>query len=148
MHPKYQRGFTLIEVLVAATILFTTLGSAMLTYQTVMKSSQRATAVLEVLKVTEAAQQHIRKAIRDDAEENAPTVLSGRTSLSGTEINWSAEQVVAGAPPARLDDSALEQVSYAPRFFQYEVSMTLVRGTTERSFSYLELAWQSRLEEL
>jgi|GEM_PF-1117120 len=145
---RLRNGFTLIEVLVAATILFATLATAMLTYQTVMNSSQRAAQLVSMLKVTEAAQQHIQKAIRDEALENPPQQLSGRTNLFGVEINWQAVRVASAPPPPGFSDETLDDVQYQERFFQYEVTLNLRKDTTERDYVYNELAWRESLQEV
>lgn len=143
---RSEQGFTLIEVIVAATILFAAIGTGMLSYQTAMHSSQRAGQLLELLKVTDTAQQHIQKAIRDAVAEGQNGPLNGRTQLFNVYIDWQAEPSIMGSPPTRFDPDQLEEVEYATRFYQYQVALTMRNDQVERNFIYLELAWHDDLQ--
>lgn len=144
---EHARGFTLVEVLVAAVILFTVLGTAMLAYQTSMHSSERAASLINMLKVAEVSQQHIRKAIRDAVAEGRQDDLDGQTRLFGVDINWRASRIRSESPPEQFDPDMLDDVLYADRYHQYRVWLTLTFGTTERTYEYLEFAWESGLRE-
>ena len=145
-----SRGFTLIEVLIAGVILFMALAAGMSAYQTAMGGSQAAAQQVKLMQVSELVQAHIKKAIQDAVSDNgqglAPQQLDGQTALFEVDVNWQASLVEQGSPPARFDESALNDVNYAPRFFQYQVTLQLHHDSRARSFTYRELAWSPRTE--
>jgi prepilin-type N-terminal cleavage/methylation domain-containing protein len=134
---RIQRGFTLVEVLVAAVIMFTVLATATLSVRTALDASDRASRITELL----APLPWIVPAVRETLRAEPVPEIEGRGVLFGVEYHYTATTVRFGAPPPRFDPTATDFVSYQPRFRLYDVELELERDGTRRRFLYQEVAW-------
>jgi prepilin-type N-terminal cleavage/methylation domain-containing protein len=135
---RRQRGFTLLEVLIAATILFTALAVATETYRSNLLASSRAEALVTMLTPLPMITSSIRSQLRSNPVEK----LDGGSELLGVRYEWEANTARYGAPPRRFDPDATDFITYRPRFRLYDVRLTLHRGQQKRVFLYQELAWE------
>jgi len=137
-----ERGFTLIEVLIAAVIMFTVLATATLSLRTALHSSERATRTTKLLAPLPWITPTIRDSLREISSSKLPSDHDGEGLLFGVQYRYHATLVRFGAPPARFDVDVADFVEYAPRFGLYDVELELeLEGETSR-FVYQELAWQ------
>lgn len=136
---KRQGGFTLLEVLIAATILFTVLAVATETYRNSLLASGRAEGLVSLLTPLPL----ITSSIRSQLRSNPVETLAGGSELLGVDYRWEAATVRYGSPPRRFDPDATDFVDYPQRYRLYDVRLTLRRGSQQRSFIYQELAWES-----
>jgi prepilin-type N-terminal cleavage/methylation domain-containing protein len=135
---KREQGFTLIEVLIAATILFTVLAVASETYRNALLASSKAQAVVEMLTPLPLVTSSIRNQLRANPAEQ----LEGAGELLGVQFSWQAETARYGAPAPRFDPDAADFIDYGQRYRLYDVKLQLrVRGH-ERSYLYQEIAWE------
>ncbi len=137
MSPKRQFGFTLVEVLIAAVILFTVLAMATLSLRTVMTASERAARVTELL----APLPWITPAIRESLRADPAPERSGEGVMFGVAYRYVARTARFGAPPPRFDPDAASFVEYGPRFRLYDVELELELDGESSRFLYQELAW-------
>jgi prepilin-type N-terminal cleavage/methylation domain-containing protein len=128
---RRQHGFTLVEVLIAAVIMFMVLATAALSLRTAAHASERATRTVELTPV-------IRESLRNDPADER----SGAGRLFGVEYRFRANIVRLGAPPTRFDPDVADFTEYAPRFALYDVELELERDGETTSFLYQELAWR------
>ncbi len=135
---RRQRGFTLLEVLIAATILFTALAVATETYRSNLVASSRAEALVSMLTPLPLITSSIRSQLRSNPVEK----LDGGSELLGVRYEWEANTVRYGAPPRRFDPDATDFITYQPRFRLYDIRLTLHRGPQQRVFLYQEMAWE------
>jgi prepilin-type N-terminal cleavage/methylation domain-containing protein len=133
-----QRGFTLLEVLIAATILFTVLAVAAETYRNSLLASGRAQGLVTMLTPLPL----ITSAIRNQLRSNPVEKLSGSSELLGVGYEWEAITVRHGSPPYRFDPDMTDFVSYPKRFRLYDIRLKLRRARQEREFLYQEIAWE------
>jgi prepilin-type N-terminal cleavage/methylation domain-containing protein len=133
-----QRGFTLLEVLIAATILFTVLAVATETYRNSLLASSRAQGLVTMLTPLPL----ITSAIRNQLRSNPVEKLSGSSELLGVGYEWEAITVRYGSPPYRFDPDMTDFVSYPKRFRLYDIRLKLRRAKQEREFLYQEIAWE------
>ena len=133
-----QRGFTLLEVLIAATILFTVLAVATETYRNSLLASGRAQGLVTMLTPLPL----ITSAIRNQLRSNPVEKLSGSSELLGVGYEWEAITVRYGSPPYRFDPDMTDFVSYPKRFRLYDIRLKLRRAKQEREFLYQEIAWE------
>jgi prepilin-type N-terminal cleavage/methylation domain-containing protein len=133
-----ERGFTLIEVLIAATILFMVLATAGYSYQSSLLASRKAEGLIAILTPLPMILETVRNELRahPDAES------SGQGTLLGVHYGFEAKTVRYEPPPARFDPDQAVFAKYAPRFRLYDVSLTLAHGGTRRRYLYQELAWE------
>ena len=142
MSVREQRGFTLIEVLIAAVIMFTVLATATVSLRGAMHASERASRTTELLAPLPWITPTIRERLREYLGDNLATERSGEGVVFGVEYRFHASLVRSGAPPSRFDVDAAEFVEYAPRFGLYDVELELEREGEKSRFVYQELAWQ------
>ncbi len=132
-----QLGLTLIEVLLAATILFTTLAVAADAYRTSVAASRKAATSVKMLAPLPGIITAVQEALRADPQDR----LSGSGQLLGVNYKFDAITLKFAAPPSGFDQDSAEFVEYQPRFRLYKVDLTLMVGSADRVFSYRELAW-------
>jgi prepilin-type N-terminal cleavage/methylation domain-containing protein len=135
---KRERGFTLLEVLIAATILFTVLAVATETYRNSLLASSRAEGMVKLLTPLPLVTSSIRSQLRSNPVET----LSGGAELLGVNYSWQATTARYGSPPRRFDPDATDFVDYPQRFRLYDVELTLRHGSQQRVFLYQEVAWE------
>jgi prepilin-type N-terminal cleavage/methylation domain-containing protein len=135
---RRQAGFTLLEVLIAATILFTVLAVATETYRNALLASSRAEGLVNLLTPLPL----ITSAIRSQLRSNPVEKLDGSAELLGVRYEWDATTVRHGSPARRFDPDFADFRDYPQRFRLYDVRLKLARGGQERVFLYQELAWE------
>ena len=134
---RRQRGFTLIEVLIAATILFVAIAVISETYRASMQASRRAESVTAMLAPLPLIVSAIRSTLRDDPAERR----EGESELLGVRYRFEASTARFEAPPRRFDPDTAEFRDYPPRFRLYDVRLVLSHAGHERTYLYQELAW-------
>jgi len=136
-----QRGFTLIEVLIAAVIMFTVLATATVSLRAAMHASERASRTTELLAPLPWITPTIRERLREHSGDNLATEHSGEGVVFGVEYRFHALLVRSAAPPPRFDPDVIDFIEYAPRFGLYDVELELEREGEKSRFVYQELAW-------
>ncbi|WP_258807324.1 type II secretion system protein [Pseudidiomarina sp. CB1] len=132
-------GFTLIEVLIAMTILTASVVTAMLAFQNNMRNSAKAAEVTHLLTQVEV----LRSAIEFDLQHTDRR--QQELFSQGVRATWKAEQVAYEAPAKYFSDAELDFREYGPRYRLYAVTLTMEFGTSRREFNYEELVWDERL---
>jgi prepilin-type N-terminal cleavage/methylation domain-containing protein len=133
-----ERGFTLIEVLIAGMILFIVIAAATEAYRGSLLSSRKAEATVRLLTPLPLITAAVRDALRAKPEER----VTGGAELLGVKYEFEAVTARYGAPPARFDPDAADFRDYPPRFRLYDVRLTLSSGDARRTVDYQELAWE------
>ena len=135
---KLERGFTLIEVLIAATILFTVLVVASESYRNALLASSKAQTVVEMLTPLPLVTASIRNQLRANPTER----LQGEAELLGVQYRWQAETALYGAPAPRFDPDEAAFTEYGKRYRLYDVTLKLRLRGQQRTYLYQELAWE------
>lgn len=136
MTASRQKGFSLVETLVASVILFSALTSAFLAFQGALIGSLKAESRLELLKAVPQARRSITSLVQESKAS------SGKGVADGVVYAWTAELQTAGVI-LDLDSGSVGDVG-APServFSLWQVSVILERGGVERQFSFTELSW-------
>ena len=136
---RSNSGFTLIEVLIAMTILSASVVTAMLAFQNNMRNSAKAAEVTHLLTQVEV----LRSAIEFNLHET--DIREQQLQSQGVEANWQAKQMAYAAPSKYFSDAELDYVTYGPRYRLYEVKLEVRFGSSQRTFYYEELVWDKRL---
>jgi hypothetical protein len=132
-----QAGFTLLEVLIAATVMFVVIAVAAETYRGALLASRRAENVVGMLAPLPLIVAAVRSSLRDDPVETK----DGASELMGVRYRFEATTARFGAPPTQFSPDAGRVVQYSPRFRLYDVRLTLNYQGQERVYLYQELAW-------
>lgn len=135
---RRERGFTLVEVLIAATILFVVIAAAADAYRSALLSSRRAESLVRLLTPLPLITAAVRDAVRAKPGER----VEGTGELLGVAYRFEAVTVKYAPPPPRFDPDDAEFRSYPPRFRLYDVRLTLRGGERERTYLYQEFAWE------
>lgn len=149
LNHRYQlnvRGFTLLEVLVSAVILFLVI--AMLT-QIFATSSRASKAAERTVKVTSSMPLFVQS-IKEKLVNETPDIgatQSGEGRLLDLRYEWTAEVIEFKAPPDRLDIDIGRNVSYQPKFALWRVELIIGQNEYERAVTYKEFTWIETNEE-
>jgi len=136
---KSSQGFTLLEILVASTILFSSIAVISLIFKTSYVTSEKATKHVEQAGVIKALVTSIQVTIREDTRQNTNS-LKGSGVIWGVQYQRQAELIANKAPPNKFDASTGNMESYSARYKLWGVVLT-VGENNKRKFEYNELSW-------
>ncbi|MGI2113428.1 PulJ/GspJ family protein [Shewanella frigidimarina] len=135
---RKQHGFTLIEVLIAATILFAVIGAVSQTYRGALIASTKATRSAELLGVTPLLLDTIRFRLKFENNTNS---ITDEGVIDGFEFYWSASVVEKGSPPSKFSPEDGQVVNFNDKFYIWKVELTLKKQNFTKSFVFNELTW-------
>ncbi len=139
-----QRGFTLLEILLAMVLLFSALAIVSDGFQASRLNSQQAAENITML----APLPLILDAVRQQIRETKGQAPSGDGSINQVKYSYSAELLQQAAPPAKYQVETGTELRYQPRFMLYQVRLTLNYRQRSRVLEFREVAWsESRLAE-
>lgn len=133
---KHNAGFTLVETLVAAVILFSVLTSAFLAFQGAITSSSRAESRLSLLAVVPRVRAEVTQQMRGS------NAVSGSGVMGGVAYEWRASLSTNGAA-LNIDDlgSSTGLAPQARQFSLWRVTVSLEQSSSRRDFVFTELTW-------
>ena len=135
---KHCKGLTLVEVLIAAVILFTALSLSAVTIQTLRQSSAQAEKVIKTLQPARMIALTIQQQIRSNPQDT----LSGNGTIHNISFQWHAVVVKKGAAPPRFDIETSSSGADSPeRFWLYQVELELDYAGRTEQLQFKELAW-------
>lgn len=134
---KTGRGFTLLEILIALTILLLMLSLATNSMKTARMNSEQAANHLQLATFLPLFTERIQQTIRSAPSE----AMSGSGELQGVQFQWRANVVQKRSPASQFNPEAMTETKFNERFLLYEVQLTLTKQGKSRTFKYLELAW-------
>jgi len=137
-HIRSQKGFTLIEVLIAATILFAVIGVVSQTYRGATIASSKATRSAELLGITPLLLDTIRFRLK---MEKTDKQIDDEGILNGFQFQWNAHVIKKGAPPSRLSPEDGGLVSFDNKFYLWQINLTVKKQDYSQSFQFEELTW-------
>lgn len=135
-----SKGFTLLEILVASTILFFSVVSLALIYKTSFIASEKAVSKIEQAAVIRALLADIQADIRLRTTRDANS-LNGTGIIWGIAYNWEANVEQLRSPPDKFDFDLGRIESYPSRYKLWQVKVNLGDGTGGSTFEYNELSW-------
>lgn len=136
-----ERGFTLVEVLVAGLILFLTIASTTLIYRSSALSSQRAEMAIVLNGYLPFAMEKI------EIEMNSPNYarsenLNGKGEVAGIRFDWSARKNLRKSPLPRLGPLGGEMIEQPARYSIWRVELRMYYQGESKVFEYQELTYQ------
>lgn len=140
------KGFTLLEVLISAVILFLVIAMLAQIFATSTRASKAAERTVEVT----SSMPLFVQAIREKLVQETPALghkLSGEGELLALYYRWDAEVTEFKAPQDRLDIDLGNFASYQPKFALWHVDLIIGKGNYERIVSYNEFTWIETNEE-
>lgn len=132
---KTNQGFTLIEVLIAAVILFSSLAITAQLYSASSLSAEKAAKSAQYYQSAELAITNIKSQLRERYQHTRQKEYTGTIQVFGFAYEWQATVQTMIAPPQAID----EDFAPEPRFpvFVVEVTSPIVG----KSFQFRVVAW-------
>ncbi len=134
---KKNKGFTLIEVLVASFILFLVLAAITMVYRGALLSSNKAERTLQYSSLVEPISEQIRLQLQSSTNNE----LQGQGSMGVINFTWSARQAFQAKAPALLDAESGELSQGNKTFRLWHITLTLQLKTSSREYHFSEVSW-------
>jgi prepilin-type N-terminal cleavage/methylation domain-containing protein len=138
MQKRNSQGFTLIEVLIASTILFLFLAMAAQAFSQSAQTSIKAERAAKVAALVPLLVENIRGDIHAD---KSPSDKHGQGAMLDMTYQWRASLLERKAPVERFDPSEMEFKTYQDRFNLWKVDVMIVAGSYQRNWQYEEISW-------
>jgi type II secretory pathway pseudopilin PulG len=135
-----QQGFTLLEVLVASIIMIAVISITALSFQSARRSSETASATLEMLAPLPLISDTIKAQIRANPIE----ILHGTGQFDGVTYKWQAKTLLFSSAPSSYDAENDVKITFAPRYRLYQVELTLTLANKTEYFQFNAISWLPR----
>ncbi|MEO2280271.1 type IV pilus modification PilV family protein [Pseudoalteromonas pernae] len=130
-------GFTLIEVLIAAIILFSSISLIAELFKSATFNSNKAANVAKVYQLAPTALDMIKAQIQAAASSQYPPQIMGSLELGTVTYNYEAKRT-SFLPEALVTEEGLNPQN---RFALYDVTVLMTYGNTERAFNTKVATW-------
>jgi len=135
---RYNRGFTLLEVLVASFILFLVISTMTMVYRGAILSSEKAERSLRI----SSAVAPIRSLIADKVRiSNGVQTLSGSGSMGNIAYQWRGEKRVQAMEPDVFDSDSGKFVTGKRGYGLWAVSLVISYKNTQKEYQFSEVSW-------
>ncbi len=135
MSMHHNKGFTLVEVLIAGVILFTSLG---LVYSAFSQSVMNTEKAQKVIELNGSIPLIVSKVKADLNNKLGKTLRQGRGIIGNTYYEWRTHEV-KNDPILQYASSDVSTSGNAVKLL--EVHITLEVDDTKRTFSFKEVVW-------
>lgn len=134
---KSDRGFTLVEVLVATVILFSALTAISLSYRGSLQSAQRA----EEHVLLASAMPVILSQVRQQIRYGTPADNELMQSVRGVSYEYSTARI-SEQPPQPFYNTSTGQFETFPRLYALlEVTLTVKTENLSQQHQFYEVSW-------
>jgi len=137
-----QRGFSLVEVLVASVILFSAIASVTMIYRGAFISSKTAEGHVELAGVLPSILSVIRQDIRNQGALPL-SELSNQGNAWGVDYQWQATQqsFLPPQPVFSPDSGRLEE--FPAKYKLWQVSLILSKDKLHKQYQFNEVSWHN-----
>lgn len=132
-------GFTLIEVLIAATILFTVVAAVSQVYQGATKASMSASRSVEVSALVPLLADTISFHLR---QADVTQQVSQQGILNDYRFSWTASVVRKGAPPPRFELETDSFTTFDEKFYLWQVELEIEKDSYTQKYQFTTLSWK------
>ncbi|NWL15264.1 prepilin-type N-terminal cleavage/methylation domain-containing protein [Pseudoalteromonas sp. Scap03] len=139
-YTKKQSGFTLIEVLVASVILFSSIAIVGVVYKGVLVSTVKAEKHMHLTSVVSTAVDKIERKLKTIGN-SAQQEDSGTFVLLGVTANWHAVLVQSKSPPDLFDPDSGKSVQIEKKYNLWRVELKLNYKGTSQVYNFSGLNW-------
>jgi Tfp pilus assembly protein PilV len=135
-----SKGFTLIEVMVASVILFSSIAVVSVIYRGAFISSQKAERHVEISGTLPSILANIRSEIRAKGNSDSSEIIS-QSSAWQVQYQWQAKllTIKAAAPTFSPESGLMETTKARYKFWQVELTVTL--NSTTKNYTFNEVSW-------
>ncbi|MFC4656856.1 PilW family protein [Rheinheimera marina] len=138
MRRSKPKGFTLIEVLIAATILFMVIAAVSQVYRAASVSSEKASAAVDASALVDLLTETVSFRLRT-ADVNK--VLEQEGVLNGYRFSWRASVSKRAAPAPRYELESDSFIRQNERFYLWQVELTLIKNEKQQRYQFNALSW-------
>tara|TARA_R110000772_G_scaffold154487_1_gene265505 strand:+ start:8569 stop:9030 length:462 start_codon:yes stop_codon:yes gene_type:complete len=135
-----QQGFTLIEVMVASVILFSSIAAVTMLYRGAYLSSDKANQQVNTTGMIPIILANVRNEIRMQGNTHQ-TTLTGKSAAWQVNYSWQAQMVEHKGAPVKIDTDSGDYITPPPKYKLWDVKLTLINKTTSKSYQFYELSW-------
>lgn len=132
------KGFTLIEVLIAGSIMFIVLVMVTDSFLTARNSARHADNIIAMLQPLPLVKADIQQQLQQTPGQPA----TGQGTFGAVTFQWRAEKTAAAAPKPRFELESGTTTLFAERFYLYQVELTLAVADQQKILTYTELIWR------
>jgi hypothetical protein len=140
---KTVSGFTLIEVLVASVILFSSISVISLIYKGAYLTSVKASAHMAVSGAIPIILTKVEDAIRAEGDTSS-LQLTGDGIVWGVQYSWQAELQQFKAAPNLFDPDSGKDVETPKKYKLWQVDLSVRHKSLKQSYKYNELSWNEK----
>jgi len=133
VNTKYQSGFTLLEVLLASFILFSTIVTMTLVYRGALLSSSKAEQALSVSVAAHAVQRIVTDEFRQLTDKSQ---AFGEGQYGEVTYSWRAIETHRGTRRGSEDASTPDR-----EFTLWRIDLSMSKGMMTKQFDYSEISW-------
>jgi prepilin-type N-terminal cleavage/methylation domain-containing protein len=138
-----NHGFTLLEVLVASTILFASIAAVTLIFKSAYVASDKAQRKLVQTSVIPALLPIIQQEIRSQTTSQTDE-LTGNGTLWGEKYQWRSHVIAYKSPAEKFDVDTTRMESFPKRYKKWQVELTVGVGRSQLNYQYHELSWLTK----
>lgn len=139
-HINSQSGFTLIEVLVASVILFSSIAIVGVVYKGVLVSTVKAENHMHLASVVSTAIDKIERKLKTVGNSEQKE-QSGTFMLLGVTANWHGLIEQSTPPPDIFDPDSGKTVQSEKQYNLWHVELTLKYKGTSQLYNFKGLNW-------
>lgn len=136
-----QTGFTLIEVLIATVILFSSIAMVSMVYRGAFLSSEKANAHIMINGVLPAVLSTIQADIKE-LGATGQTSITQKAKIWDVDYNWQATIVQSKKAPKKLDIDSGKFIHSKKEYQLWQVNLTFSYKTTQKQYQFSELSWR------
>jgi prepilin-type N-terminal cleavage/methylation domain-containing protein len=134
---KNMQGFTLIEVMISAVILFAALAISAELFKVSSLSADKAAKSAQFYQIHPAAMAAIKLDLKEKAYDKPKATFSGQVLLFGINYHWEANQLSLASPALYEGDITRGE----PRFGLYNVNVSAQKLNKIQKFSFQVATW-------
>lgn len=133
-------GFTLIEVMVAAVILFSVIATVSMVYRGAFLSSEKATKHVSISAVLPSVLATVKEEIQQQGKLSE-TTLSYKGNAWSVDYQWSASLVQYKAAPTQYDIDSGTMITPPKKYKLWLVDLTLQINGLIKQYQFNEYSW-------
>jgi len=134
---RNQKGFTLIEVLVASFILFLVIAAITMVYRGALLSSHKAERALQLSSLVEPISEQIRLQLQSSTNNE----VQGQGSMGAITFNWSAIEAFQAKAPPSVDAEQGDIFQSEKTFKLWNITLELKLKSATRNYDFSEVSW-------
>lgn len=138
-----NKGFTLLEVLVASVIMISAVAAISMAYRGAFIASERAEKHVNITSAMPMILSQVRKAIRQPTSESSTE--PHRERIWGVNYQWRAEAVANRKPPQRYDVEAEDFVTSEREFTLWRVILDVEQNGIRQQYEFFEVSWNEEI---